>query len=1004
MKLVLQNIIFPSQDFNDTKELFFRYGGGTETNNINAEYPIVLNKGESISTDTYYNAFSIEKWLQYTICKSFTINLKCEGSFKLEIINKILKDDGDVEVNNLIEQEYKDNYSLNIPTVESGIICFNITSLENGVKFLGGEIITEIEKENETKIALNICTYKREKFVERNIGCLEEKIFKNKEYKDYFKAFIIDNGKSLDIPSLDKNITIFQNKNTGGSGGFTRGIIEILNTQEKEKFSHILFMDDDIVFSEEALIRTLNLLRTLKKEYISAFVCGGMITLENKYLQTELTDYYTELGHKPIKHNYDLRELKNVLDNEKGAKANYCSWWYCCMPMEMINKDNLPLPLFIKRDDVEYGLRNGTQFITLNGISVLHEDFNKKRTGYLEYYYWRNQCIINAIHYDTFTKSKLKKMLFKRVIKNILTYRYNDGNLMLKGIEDYLKGIDFIKENDALKINNKIRYFTYRVEDIDDLKDQIITKEELIKAKEKYIYDKKGGKKELIKGMIKWLIKGHGIGFTTTYKPLISDVAGKKCIVNFSKENDKIFVTKKSYQKAINLILNYFKISRLINKKYKYATLEYKNRYKEITNIDFWNKYLTEEIEYNDKTILKSEEFVNYKKAMKDFIIYNIVSVIRFFEHLICLFIPIKKNKVTFILNRKSGLACNIKYLINNLKEKHGDKIDIALITGNADNYKDEAKEYKVYKKNTIKSTLAQLNSKVVITNDFFQELATNRKNQFFINTWHGAMNYKHIGTKFLDFCSKSERKRFIRRNFQPDLFISGSEYFTNDTFYSFGFDKDVFINSGLPRNDLLFNHSTNLENEIREKLGINKGDKVILYAPTFRKLKKKTDYNLDIEQLITTLNTKFGGEWKILFRSHYFVEDERTINDSRIIDVSNYPDINELIIISNVLITDYSSCMWDFSLGKEKKPVFIYAPDLDYYMNGDRTLSYPVEKWPFSIAITNNELNENILKFNKNEYVKRVENHLKECNSYDDGNATKRIVEIIESKLKISR
>ena len=402
-----------------------------------------------------------------------------------------------------------------------------------------------------------------------------------------------------------------------------------------------------------------------------------------------------------------------------------------------------------------------------------------------------------------------------------------------------------------------------------------------------------------------------------------------------------------------------------------------------------------------DKSVIKNGDLVDYKRAIKMFIIYNICSIFRCIEHIFSFLLPIKTNRVTFILNRKSEIACNIKYLINDIKEKFGNQVDIRLITLDNKDYKDN-NGFKVYKINSIKACFIQFTSKVVVTNDAFQELPYKRKKQYFINVWHGAMNYKHIGTNYLTYVSKCDKKRFIRRNVQPDLFVAGSEYFLNDTASSFNFDKKIFINSGLPRNDIFFKDTSSLQKAIKERLNIKETDKVLIYAPTFRRTKKKSKYDLDTDRLTRNLSNKFGGNWVILYRSHYFVDEKNELVDKNIIDVSKYPDINELLIISDALITDYSSCMWDFSLGDNIKPVFIYAPDLDFYKNGDRTLSYNLENGPYPIAINKDMLETNISNFDNDKYIENVKNHLKECNSFDDGNATTRISNIIMSELKL--
>ena len=114
-------------------------------------------------------------------------------------------------------------------------------------------------------------------------------------------------------------------------------------------------------------------------------------------------------------HDFDMTSLQRCVVNEAEAEYDYVGWWYSCIPVTFINKSKLPLPLFIHRDDIEYGLRANGEFILLNGICVWHEAFENKCPGTNEYYDIRNLAILNAIHDEKFTaKTILKKVLFKR--------------------------------------------------------------------------------------------------------------------------------------------------------------------------------------------------------------------------------------------------------------------------------------------------------------------------------------------------------------------------------------------------------------------------------------------------------------------------------------------------------------------------------------------------------------------------------------------------------------
>ena len=120
-----------------------------------------------------------------------------------------------------------------------------------------------------------------------------------------------------------------------------------------------------------------------------------------------------------------------------------------------------------------------------------------------------------------------------------------------------------------------------------------------------------------------------------------------------------------------------------------------------------------------------------------------------------------------------------------------------------------------------------------------------------------------------------------------------------------------------------------------------------------------------------------------------------------RAIDATSYPDMQELLCAADILISDYSSTIWDFSL--MKKPCFLYCPDLDYYMNYDRGTYTPIETWPGILCRSNEELEQAILHFNEEEYIKKVEKHHRDLGSYETGHACEQVCRRIAEVCGIS-
>ena len=120
------------------------------------------------------------------------------------------------------------------------------------------------------------------------------------------------------------------------------------------------------------------------------------------------------------------------------------------------------------------------------------------------------------------------------------------------------------------------------------------------------------------------------------------------------------------------------------------------------------------------------------------------------------------------------------------------------------------------------------------------------------------------------------------------------------------------------------------------------------------------------------------------------------------VINVTRYDDIQELLAISDILISDYSSLMFDFTI--TKRLCFLYVPDLEEYQSKDRKLYFNVKELPFKIAKSNDELIDKIVNFSNEEYNKSLELFLNKIGSYENGKASQKIAELIKNKIEEER
>jgi len=294
-------------------------------------------------------------------------------------------------------------------------------------------------------------------------------------------------------------------------------------------------------------------------------------------------------------------------------------------------------------------------------------------------------------------------------------------------------------------------------------------------------------------------------------------------------------------------------------------------------------------------------------------------------------------------------------------------------------------------KNNSIKYYYHLRTSKVWINNVRFRSSITKRDNQFYIQLWHGPIGLKKIEKDCEEHLNKYYVKAAKNDSKYIDLMVSNSKHFTNLANNSFWY-KGRVEKFGTPKNDEIVNTKNHNEiiDIIRKKYNIKKEEKILLYAPTFRTNYSSKTYDINLEQLIDELKKIYNCNYKVLVRLHPNSSESyisKLINNKNIINVNSYPNINHLLIASDILITDYSSIMFDIALLNKK--VFIYASDIDEY---DREFYFDIYKLPFDVSKNMNELINNIKNFDEKKYIKKIDKFNIEQEIFEDGHASERV------------
>lgn len=449
MRTVLSSLVFPNVSKNETEMLYIRCNDYTII-----DKNLLIKQGNCLSMDTYFNSFAYDNYVDYTKVEKiyFCFTLVGKGTVELfcQTKEKIIKLENITHIGNK-------NYQIPVYLKKlplNGVLWLRFLTDKESLTVSAYRVEADCVEVNNVKLSIVICTYQREVYVHHTIEKFRQLLRSNPKLCEHLDVFVIDNGRTLKIIN-DENINIIPNKNYGGSGGFARGMIEAL--ESKKNFTHILLMDDDIEFEVETILRLLSFL-SIEFESEKPCIFGGhMLVEEQPTVQFEAGGRFENGRLLSLHHNKDVSLFASLLENQNQTlKAQYQAWWFCCLSVKTVKKVGLPLPFFIKTDDVEYGLRCDSPIVLMNGIGVWHSSFDSKITPYLEYYIKRNELIVSSLYGEgdgaCFSFYKYLRSAFKAVsIGNP-----NNIDFITLGYEHFLNGALLFEEIESDKLHNKI--------------------------------------------------------------------------------------------------------------------------------------------------------------------------------------------------------------------------------------------------------------------------------------------------------------------------------------------------------------------------------------------------------------------------------------------------------------------------------------------------------------------------------------------------------------------
>ena len=346
----------------------------------------------------------------------------------------------------------------------------------------------------------------------------------------------------------------------------------------------------------------------------------------------------------------------------------------------------------------------------------------------------------------------------------------------------------------------------------------------------------------------------------------------------------------------------------------------------------------------------------------------------------------VEPKKIVFNQFQGSGFGCNQKYVALELLKRRKDLDLVWLVRDVAEGGFPDGIRKVAWKSPSAMKELAT--AKVWCANHNLGHFIKNRglvkkPGQFYVQTWHGSFGIKR--------CTETLGRKEAG---MLDVFFANCEWEANLAREWFSPYSPEIVLAGHPRNDIIVN-SRRQTRDVRQS--------TLLYVPTFRDDGATDCYLTDFSPVVAALKARWPGEWKVQVRLHPHMRKKgvRLAFSEGVEDVTSHPDIQELLAAADVVISDYSSCIFDFALSG--RPAFIYAPDREKY-ESDRGFYYQLDATPFPVAENAAGLVNAITGFDETSYSAALGAFYAEKGSAEDGKAASRVADAILNAMEVAQ
>jgi galactofuranosylgalactofuranosylrhamnosyl-N-acetylglucosaminyl-diphospho-decaprenol beta-1,5/1,6-galactofuranosyltransferase len=445
----------------------------------------VISEGRRVSFATYFNAFPASYWRRWTAVESVTLRIRLAGEAKVVVYRSTAKGFSHPVETISVQSDDPETIERTLslaPFIDGGWYWFDIVAGPCGTTLVEADWAVLTERARVGRVSLGITTFNEPETMLETLRTLGEAT----DIHDLLdKVYVVDQGTDrvrdrADFPDAAKklgdHVQVVEQGNLGGSGGFARAMDETARAGQSD---YVLLMDDDVKIDPEGILRAVTFADLARRPTI---VGGHMFSMRDRTLlhafAEDIEPYKWWWGAAPntkARHDFGRRNLRNTPWMHRRADSGYNGWWMCLIPAQVISEIGLALPVFLKWDDAEYGVRareHGYPTVTLPGVAAWQVPWDDKDDArdWRAYYHLRNRLVVALLHSSHEHGGAVISESLERQLQSLLSMQYSTTAVRALAIEDVLSGPAHLHRDIGTKLR-QLRELRTRFTDAQDSAD-----------------------------------------------------------------------------------------------------------------------------------------------------------------------------------------------------------------------------------------------------------------------------------------------------------------------------------------------------------------------------------------------------------------------------------------------------------------------------------------------------------------------------------------------------